>query len=135
MRGHEGIAPVLPSKPQCRRAGNPGVTGVRWVRTGMSGARGLGLSTTEQARRASAPHRNRLVHAERIADASIVDLEQQPLAPWVHWVAQDDDGTWWGFEHEPNQSDNGWYENEVGRFVILGKTKPNPAWREPLRRL
>lgn len=64
-----------------------------------------------------------------------IDNITHRLPPWVAWVAQDDDGTWWGFEHEPNQSDNGWYENEVGRQARLGRTKPNPAWRETLRRV
>ncbi len=35
------------------------------------------------------------------------------------WVAQDEDGTWWAYEAEPNQQHNGWYENEVGRLQRL----------------
>jgi len=48
---------------------------------------------------------------------------------WVCWVAQDADGSWWGYEHEPNQGDRGWYENEVGRNIRLEKGSPNPDWR------
>jgi hypothetical protein len=55
------------------------------------------------------------------------------LPPWAQWLAQDADGTWWGFEHEPNESHIGWYENEVGRCQRLHQGPPNPRWRETLR--
>lgn len=44
------------------------------------------------------------------------------------WFAQDADGTWWGYEAEPNPMDRGWYENEVGRIVRLGRTAPPACW-------
>ncbi|HDP88699.1 MAG TPA: hypothetical protein ENN42_01875 [Thioalkalivibrio sp.] len=52
---------------------------------------------------------------------------------WVAWIAQDADGTWWGFEAEPNLHDRGWYENEVGRCIRLGPGAPAPDWRASLR--
>lgn len=55
------------------------------------------------------------------------------LPAWVNWLAQDADGTWWGFEIEPNESHQGWYENEWGRYLKLrGGDAPNPAWRSSL---
>ena len=51
------------------------------------------------------------------------------LPTWVCWIAQDADGNWWGYEHEPNQGDRGWYENEVGRNILLEKGSPNLDWR------
>jgi len=53
---------------------------------------------------------------------------------WVRWLAQDADGTWWGYEAEPNQQDYGWYENEVGRIVRLGQAYPPPDWEATLTR-
>ncbi len=53
---------------------------------------------------------------------------------WVEWLAQDLDGTWWGFEVEPNQHHQGGYENEVGRCIRLEVSPPNPDWRRSLRR-
>ena len=66
---------------------------------------------------------------------------------WVAWFAQDADGAWhsqgagrgckaakaatstlWGYEIEPNQQHNGWYENEVGRIVRLGQDAPPADW-------
>ena len=55
-----------------------------------------------------------------------------PLPAWVHWLAQDADGTWWGFEVEPNQSHHGWYENELGRYRKLCQDAPNPDWAASL---
>ena len=57
------------------------------------------------------------------------------LADWVRWVAQDADGTWWGYEHEPNLADIAWYENEVGRQLRLGQTRPSGDWTSTLRKI
>ena len=54
------------------------------------------------------------------------------LPEWVCWVAQDSDGSWWAYEHEPNMADAGWYENEVGRCIRLGMTAPDD-WEHSLR--
>jgi hypothetical protein len=55
--------------------------------------------------------------------------------PWVRWLAQDRDGAWWGFEHEPNEGACSWYENEVGRYIRLGQCSPNQHWEQTLYRL
>lgn len=54
------------------------------------------------------------------------------IPAWVNWVAQDADGTWWGYEVEPLQHHQGWYENELGRCCRIKKDNPNPAWRQSL---
>lgn len=59
-------------------------------------------------------------------------MEFDALPGWVTWVAQDADGTWWGYEVEPNKQDKGWYENEVGRIVRLGRTAPPDDWEKML---
>ena len=56
------------------------------------------------------------------------------IPDWAHWIAQDRDGSWWGFEVEPNEGAERWYENEVGRYVRLGKGSPNADWRQALFR-
>jgi hypothetical protein len=53
---------------------------------------------------------------------------------WVNWIAQDADGAVWGYEVEPNQQHNGWYENEVGRIVRLGTGTPPDDWQATLVR-
>ena len=61
--------------------------------------------------------------------------EQTILPDWVNWLAQDADGVWWGFEATPNEQHNGWYENEVGRYVRLQQDAPNENWQDSLRRI
>jgi hypothetical protein len=58
-----------------------------------------------------------------------------PVPAWACWIAQDADGTWWAYEHAPNEADHGWYENEVGRSLRLGQTAPDLNWRQSLRRV
>jgi hypothetical protein len=56
-----------------------------------------------------------------LADVTIPD--------WAEWLAQDEDGTWWAYEVEPNQQHNGWYENEVGRIQRLARSDVPLDWR------
>lgn len=67
----------------------------------------------------------------------VVAIEGQRLAVPVsiHWIAQDADGAWWGYEAEPLQQQSGWYENEVGAYLRLSRGEANPAWRTTLRRV
>ena len=61
-------------------------------------------------------------------------IENIELPTWVSWLAQDADGTWWGFEVEPHQHHQGWYENELGRYVRLQQGPANPNWSLSLTR-
>jgi len=56
------------------------------------------------------------------------------LPDWVLWIAQDEDGAWWGYECEPLQHDKGWYENEVGRRVKLQLALKVSNWRSSLQK-
>ena len=51
---------------------------------------------------------------------------------WVQWLAQDANGSWWGFEVEPLQNHHGWYENEVGKYIKIADGQPNPQWQNSL---
>lgn len=55
------------------------------------------------------------------------------IPTWVRWIAQDSSGSWWGYSVEPLRNDSGWYENEVGRYIQLGKTDPD-NWQNSLRK-
>ena len=57
------------------------------------------------------------------------------LPSWVNWIAQDADGTWWGYSVEPLQADNGWYENEVGEYLRLCMTPVLDHWKKTLQRI
>lgn len=47
------------------------------------------------------------------------------IPEWVNWIAQDLDGSWWGFSVEPLEHSSGWYENEVGDYILLFKPQNN----------
>jgi hypothetical protein len=57
------------------------------------------------------------------------------LPGWVNWLAQDADGVWWGYQAEPLQYHRGWYENEVGRCIEVGRDAPNARWADTLRKV
>ena len=59
---------------------------------------------------------------------------ESEIPGWVNWLAQDKDGTWWGYSVEPHQHSTGWYENEVGDYVLLGSTHP-ADWPNSLQRI
>jgi len=55
------------------------------------------------------------------------------IPAWIKWIAQDENGSWWGFSVEPLEHSTGWYENEVGDYVLLLKFQGNNKhWRETL---
>lgn len=56
------------------------------------------------------------------------------IPDWVHWIAQDSSGAWWGYAVEPLRNDTGWYENEVGNCLRLGTTAPGD-WQCSLQRV
>jgi len=57
------------------------------------------------------------------------------LPEWVRWIVQDAGGTRWAYEHEPNLSDTGWYENEVRQNIRQQIDEKNPMWREEIHNI
>ena len=54
------------------------------------------------------------------------------LPQWVSWIAQDENGNWWGYSVEPLEHSTGWYENEVGEYILLKKSTRNSNWKKTL---
>jgi hypothetical protein len=52
----------------------------------------------------------------------------------IQWIAQDRDGTWWGYSVEPLRNQTGWYENEVGEYLRLGHSEPLD-WENSLQKV
>ena len=52
----------------------------------------------------------------------------------IRWIAQDQDGTWWGYTDEPHRHTTGWYENETGEHIKLGYSKPT-NWENNLLKI
>jgi len=57
------------------------------------------------------------------------------IPEWVCWLAQDADGSRWGFQVEPNQSHQSWYENEVGLSIFLRKEEVSSNWEGSLKQI
>jgi len=51
---------------------------------------------------------------------------------WVRYIAQDSDGSWWGYSVEPLQNHRGWYENELGEHIKLMESPCSSDWRHSL---
>lgn len=54
---------------------------------------------------------------------------------WMRWIAQDADGQWWGYEHEPHLAESSWYENEVGLSEKIEEQETVSNWKESLEKL
>jgi hypothetical protein len=64
-----------------------------------------------------------------------VNPQQLRLPDWVRWIAQDSDGSWWGYQTEPLQNHRGWYENEVGHNIRLASGAANTDWQTSLQKI
>jgi len=60
------------------------------------------------------------------------DLTNVVVPDWVRFIAQDSDGSWWGYSVEPLENHRGWYENEVGENVKLLQLSADKEWRKSL---
>lgn len=66
------------------------------------------------------------------------DLSGVEVPAWVKFIAQDSDGSWWGYSVEPLQNHRGWYENELGENVQLIsalESVVSQQWQERLIKL
>jgi len=53
----------------------------------------------------------------------------------ISWVAQDQNGVWWGFEKEPTADLKGWSSFQDTMTLKLKKETPNPNWKKTLHKL
>ena len=62
------------------------------------------------------------------------DVPWDMLADWVKYVARDDDGTFWGYEAEPNAKQDRW-DYSAGKADRAGCLKIDPGtcdWKDSL---
>lgn len=53
----------------------------------------------------------------------------------INWVAQDQDGIWWGFEQQPVADSAGWSNFQDTMRLKLKRESPNPEWRDTLHKV
>lgn len=73
-------------------------------------------------------------------DKSLPNLKGISLPDWVRFIAQDSDGSWWGYSVDPLQNHRGWYENELGQNIKLiegegGTVIRDEIWKNSLKKV
>lgn len=53
----------------------------------------------------------------------------------LNWIAQDQEGIWWGFEFQPQSADSGWTDSRHGHRIRLKQETPSPNWRATLQKI
>lgn len=56
-------------------------------------------------------------------------------AKTLSWIAQDRQGTWWGFENRPECVDNTWMDPQSGHRIRLKDEQANTAWQDSLQEI
>ncbi|UCE88735.1 MAG: FHA domain-containing protein, partial [Pseudomonadota bacterium] len=69
------------------------------------------------------------------ADARRAESGLKSAGRALNWIAQDEDGIWWGFEHEPHEGGRGWVDDKSGLRIRLKEERLNPNWRTTLQKL
>jgi hypothetical protein len=74
----------------------------------------------------------------RIRSASLTHSESSIAIDrkTLNWIAQDENGVWWGFENKPTPGIHGWIDALDGRKILLKQDKEgNSQWRDSLQKL
>lgn len=71
--------------------------------------------------------RARITHSE-----SSISIDKKTL----NWIAQDENGVWWGFENKPVPGIHGWIDGLDGTKILLKQeNRTNTEWRDTLQKL
>ncbi len=73
----------------------------------------------------------------------LFDSKNSPLTPppppgsskAINWVAQDQNGIWWGFEQQPVVYNAGWSNFQDTMKLKLKQESPNLEWRKTLHKI
>lgn len=74
----------------------------------------------------------RLERAQITHTQSSISIDKKTL----NWIAQDENGVWWGFENKPVPGIHGWIDGLDGTKILLKQeNRTNTAWRDSLQKL
>lgn len=74
----------------------------------------------------------RLERAQITHSESSISIDKKTL----NWIAQDENGVWWGFENKPVPGIHGWIDGLDGNKILLKQENlTNQAWRDTLQKL
>lgn len=75
---------------------------------------------------------SRLENAHITHTESSISIDKKTL----NWIAQDENGVWWGFENKPVPGIHGWIDGLDGTKILLKQDMDsNPLWRDSLQKL
>lgn len=75
---------------------------------------------------------SRLDKAHITHSESSISIDKKTL----NWIAQDENGVWWGFENKPVPGIHGWIDTLDGTKILLKQEiAQNSQWRDTLQRL
>ena len=75
---------------------------------------------------------SRLENAHITHSESSISIDKKAL----NWIAQDENGVWWGFENKPVPGIHGWIDGLDGTKILLKQDIiQNPGWQDTLQRL
>lgn len=67
-----------------------------------------------------------------------INLEIQ-VPDWVEWIAQDKDGTWFGYEVEPKTGKDivpgEWIARNHNHIELADSAETSPNWQQSLRKV
>jgi len=74
----------------------------------------------------------RLDRAQITHTQSSISIDKKTL----NWIAQDENGVWWGFENKPVPGIHGWIDGLDGTKILLKQeNSSNSEWRDTLQKL
>ena len=72
---------------------------------------------------------------ERIEELKSGKVVTATVSRKLNWIAQNENGVWWGFEIEPIVGTEGWENQQNGMKVMLKEEGSNENWKETLQKL
>ena len=72
---------------------------------------------------------------ERIEQLKSGKVATATVSRKLNWIAQNQNGVWWGFEIEPIASSEGWENQQNGMKIMLKEEGSNESWKETLQKL
>lgn len=72
---------------------------------------------------------------ERIEQLKSGNTATTTVSRKLNWIAQNENGIWWGFEIEPVVGEKDWENQNNGMKILLKEEAPNQNWKDTLQKL
>lgn len=72
---------------------------------------------------------------ERIEQLKSGETTSTTVSRKLNWIAQNEDGVWWGFEVEPVVGETDWENQNNGMKILLKEEASNKNWKDTLQKL